>query len=309
MTEAAERHRMSVHSADGTRVNVEVHGPEGAPTLVLSHGWACTLAFWAPVAKALGGGLRVVVYDQRGHGGSSAPRRQGYSTAALADDLCAVLEATVPAGTRAVAGGHSMGGMTLMAAADRPVFRDRVAAAALVNTGSSDLMRSCRVVPGVAGRPRLGAFAHRLALGPALPLGPITPLTRAALRYVTLAPGADPRTTALVARMVHGCAPIPRSRWARVLGGLDLDRGVAALDLPTVVVGASLDRLTPIELSRRLCERLPRCERLVEVPNSGHMTPLEQPATVAAVLRDLVDAHLAAPPAAPAARAPQKETA
>jgi pimeloyl-ACP methyl ester carboxylesterase len=56
----------------------------------------------------------------RGHGRSGIPGRDsgGYSTDALADDLTAVLDAVLQAGERAVLVGHSMGGMTAMAAAD-----------------------------------------------------------------------------------------------------------------------------------------------------------------------------------------------
>ncbi|MFC4000001.1 alpha/beta fold hydrolase [Nocardiopsis sediminis] len=289
------RRRMRVESADGTRLNVEVSGPESAPTLVLAHGWTCAIPFWSPLVTRLGSGLRVVRYDQRGHGRSDAPARGGYGTGALGDDLCAVLEATVPAGTRAVLAGHSMGGMALMAASERPAFRARAAAVALISTGSAGLLGGCRIVPGVAGRPRLSALAHRVALGSALPLGPVTPLTSAALRYATMAPGAAADVARLYALMAHACPPVPRRRWARVLSTLDLDHGVCALDIPTAVVAGTLDRLTPIAHAHRLTQLLPGPARLVEIPGAGHMTPLEAPATVAGVLRDLAGTHLASP--------------
>jgi len=66
--------RLRVPSADGTQLNVEVHGPSGAPTVVLIHGWTCKIAFWAPVISALRSSapdLRIVAYDQRGHGAST----------------------------------------------------------------------------------------------------------------------------------------------------------------------------------------------------------------------------------------------
>jgi pimeloyl-ACP methyl ester carboxylesterase len=82
-----------VRSADGTRINVEEYGPQGAPTVVLIHGWTCRTLFWAPLIHELGGEFRVVVYDQRGHGRSETPGSGGYGTEALADDLTAVLDA------------------------------------------------------------------------------------------------------------------------------------------------------------------------------------------------------------------------
>ncbi|MFC4562941.1 alpha/beta fold hydrolase [Nocardiopsis mangrovi] len=293
----AERRRMRVVSADGTRLHVDVQGDDSAPTLVLAHGWACAVPFWTPMVTRLGPGLRVVRYDQRGHGRSDAPPRGGYGTDALADDLCAVLEATVPDGARAVLAGHSMGAMALMAAAGRPVFRARAAAVALISTGSAGLLGGCRVVPGVGRHPRVNALAHRVALGSALPLGPVTSLTSAALRYATMAPGAAADVARLCALLVHACPPVPRRRWARVLAGLDLDDAVGALDVPAAVVAGTLDRLTPIAHAHRMTALLPGPARYVEIPGAGHMTPLEAPSIVAAVLRDLADAHLAAAPA------------
>lgn len=75
---------------------MEVHGAEGAPAVVLSHGWTCSTAFWAAQIRDLARDHRVVAYDQRGHGRS--PAAAAYSTTALADDLAAVLEAALAPG-------------------------------------------------------------------------------------------------------------------------------------------------------------------------------------------------------------------
>lgn len=87
-------------SADGARIHVEVHGRDDAPAVVLSHGWTCSTHFWAAQVRDLAVDHRVVVYDQRGHGRSPAVGREGYSTEALADDLEAVLAATLAPGRR-----------------------------------------------------------------------------------------------------------------------------------------------------------------------------------------------------------------
>ena len=91
----APRRELTVTSPDGSRLHAEVHGPEGAPAVVLAHGWTCSTAFWAPVVRDLAADHKVVVYDQRGHGRSPAAGPGGYSTDALADDLAAVLDATL----------------------------------------------------------------------------------------------------------------------------------------------------------------------------------------------------------------------
>src|SRR5258708_16805987 len=65
---------LEVMSTDGIRLHAEVFGPDGAPTIVLAHGWLCALDFWHYQLRDLAGEFRVVAYDQRGHGRSEAPR-------------------------------------------------------------------------------------------------------------------------------------------------------------------------------------------------------------------------------------------
>lgn len=280
-------------SADGSRLHIEVHGPEGAPAVVLSHGWTCSIAFWAPVVRALAADHRVVVYDQRGHGRSPAARPGGYSTTALADDLDAVLEAALALGERAVLAGHSMGGMTVMAAAGRPAVRDRAAAVLLCSTGSSRLLAESRVVP--LGGARTRTRAHRALLGSSAPLGPVTPLAKRILKYVTLGAGATPEMVEACARIVHACPRRPRAEWAHVLAELDLEAQLAQLTVPTAVIVGTADRLTPAVHARRLAAALPDCLGLTELPGLGHMTPVEAPEAVGGAIRELVRDHLTAP--------------
>ena len=62
--------RQTVRSADGTGIAVRTFGPEGAPTIVLVHGWTCASPFWKLQVGALTRERRIVAYDLRGHGHS-----------------------------------------------------------------------------------------------------------------------------------------------------------------------------------------------------------------------------------------------
>ncbi|WP_399089796.1 alpha/beta fold hydrolase [Streptomyces sp. BBFR2] len=291
--------RRALHVASGgSRLYTEIHGPEDAPAVVLAHGWTCSTAFWAPIVRDLAADHRVIVYDQRGHGRSPAPGPGGYSTAALADDLTAVLEATLAPGERAVIGGHSMGGMTIMAAAGRPVLRERAAAVLLCSTGAADLPAEARVIP--LRTPRGRRRAHRLMLLSRAPLGPVGPVSKAALKYATMGAASAAEQVEACARIVHACPTGVRGGWGRVLYGLELTGGAARLDVPAEVIVGTADRLTPAVLARRLASVLPDCRRLTQLPGLGHMTPLEDPGAVASRLRALVTAHLAEEKAAEA---------
>ncbi|WP_149179640.1 alpha/beta fold hydrolase [Streptomyces sp. TRM49041] len=279
-------------SADGSPLHVEVYGPEGAPAVVLAHGWTCSTGFWAAQVRDLSADHRVVVYDQRGHGRTAAPAAgaSGYSTRALADDLEAVLAAALAPDEKAVLAGHSMGGMTLMAAAGRPALRAHAAAVLLCSTGASRLVAESLVVPMRPGRVR--TRLTRGILGARAPLGPVTPVSKAILKYATMGPGSAADRVAECARIVHACPRAVRVAWSHVLAGLDLEAGVRELAVPTAVVAGTADRLTPPVHARALASALPQCVGLDELPGIGHMTPVEAPEAVTARLRDLVSTYI-----------------
>ncbi|MFF4212480.1 alpha/beta fold hydrolase [Streptomyces sp. NPDC001796] len=286
---------LSVLSTDGARLHVEVHGPEGASPVVLVHGWTCSTAFWAAQIRDLAADHRVIAYDQRGHGRSSASPT--CSTEALADDLEAVLAATLAPGERAVVVGHSMGGMTVLAAAARPRFRTHTAAVLLCSTGSGRLVAESLVVPMRAGRVRTWLTAR--VLGSRAPLGPVTPVARRILKYATMGAAATPAMVEACARVVHACPREVRHAWSRVLEQLDLEDAVRELTAPTAVVVGTADRLTPPVHARALAAALPHCVGVTELPGLGHMTPVEAPELVTGRIRELVTAYAAHTPNEP----------
>ncbi|MCU7821849.1 alpha/beta fold hydrolase [Kitasatospora sp. DSM 101779] len=278
-----------VRSADGTGLNVELYGPADGPVVVLAHGWTCSTPFWAPVVNRLAADHRVVAYDQRGHGRSDVPSGPaGYGTARLADDLEAVLADVLPAGGRAVLAGHSMGGMTIMAAADRGEVAARTAGALLISTGPADLVAELLVVPAAVRGVGLRRALHRAVLESKLPLGPVNGVSRALLKYATMGPATPAARVDACARIVHACPTSVRHGWAKVLGELDVTAGLARLTAPTAVVVGSRDRLTPPVHARRMAAALPDPQGLLELPGAGHMSPMERPAEVAAEIRRIV---------------------
>jgi len=286
----APARELTAVSADGARLHVEVHGAVDdatAPAVVLAHGWTCSTAFWAAQVRDLAAGHRVIVYDQRGHGRS--PVNPVCSADALADDLEAVLAATLAPGEKAVLAGHSMGGMTLMAASGRAGFREHAAAVLLCSTGSSRLVAESRILPMRAGRAR--TWLTKKILGSRAPLGPVTPLARRILKYGTMGPGSAPAMVEACARIVHACPRQVRYSWSKVLDLLDLDHAVRELTVPTAVVVGTADRLTPAVHTRSLVAALPHCVGSTELPGIGHMTPMEAPELVTARIRELVSTY------------------
>ncbi|MEV0781784.1 SDR family oxidoreductase [Streptomyces sp. NPDC050423] len=73
-------------------------GEETRPTIVLVHGYPDSKEVWTQVARQLAGEWHVVLYDVRGHGGSTAPvpLRGGFTLEKLTDDFLAVIDAVSP---------------------------------------------------------------------------------------------------------------------------------------------------------------------------------------------------------------------
>jgi pimeloyl-ACP methyl ester carboxylesterase len=94
---------------NGIEINYEVHG-EGTP-LVLAHGYTASLDMWREQVPALSAKHRLVIYDTRGHGETTAPADLGrYEIARdyVADQLALMDHLDIE---QAYVGGLSMGGM------------------------------------------------------------------------------------------------------------------------------------------------------------------------------------------------------
>jgi 3-oxoadipate enol-lactonase len=95
-------------SVNGIEINYELSGKEGAPWLVLSHSLACSVRMWDPQVDAFQSRFRILNYDMRGHGATSAPQGP-YSLEMLADDVLGLMKhLKIPTATWC---GLSIGGM------------------------------------------------------------------------------------------------------------------------------------------------------------------------------------------------------
>ncbi|MEN1886582.1 SDR family oxidoreductase [Streptomyces mirabilis] len=82
----------------GIELCVAELGDRARPTVVLVHGYPDSKEVWSEVATRLAEHFHVVLYDVRGHGGSTAPQplRGGFTLEKLTDDFLAVVDAVSP---------------------------------------------------------------------------------------------------------------------------------------------------------------------------------------------------------------------
>ncbi len=302
------RRVVAVPTPDGATLHATVDGRGGAPvTVVLAHGWTLAQAAWDDVAELLtprvaDGELRVVRYDQRGHGRSTWPSPT-HPTAditidQLGEDLSAVLDQLAPTGPVVLAG-HSMGGMTIMAlAAARPeLFGDRVRGVALVSTAAGDLTSDPRSAGGRMARLSPGMVSALLAGARVLErlrqlLPPTHPRHQKMVR--TLLYGADATDEMVLAgaEIMHASTVRSFLSFMPALGDHDKREELAALTrVPVEILVGDSDKLTPRRHSHQLAEALPDAE-LHEVERTGHMLTQERPQLVADVIERLAAAAL-----------------
>lgn len=119
---APESRNRTVVGTDGIELSVHERGPEGAPTVLLVHGYPDDHAVWDLVAERLADRYRVVTYDVRGAGASGVPTdRSGYRMEALAGDVARVAEAVSP-GRPVHLVGHDWGSIQAWAAVTDPAL-------------------------------------------------------------------------------------------------------------------------------------------------------------------------------------------
>lgn len=292
----------SVAADDGVRISVEEVDPVegGTPelTVVLVHGFALDRRCWHFQRRMLSEltepSVRTVLYDQRRHGRSGQATARSCTIAQLGADLDAVLRAVVPEGPIVLVG-HSMGGMTIMALAERnpKLFQERIVGVSLLCTSAGDVM---------AGGLKQAVLSHRNptvnVLGRIAHWQPVfADRVRRAAGNIIWAfvqslsfgdRGTDPALVDLVDRTIAATPLDALTSFATTLSTHNRRAALAGLSQCEVLVaGGTHDRMIPYEHSELIAAEMPHAE-LVALEGAGHMAMLEQPGEYDAALLELL---------------------
>lgn len=292
----------TVRTEDGVTLHVEIDEPatprEGAPTVVLIHGFTVCLRSWVFQRRALTeAGYRVVSYDHRGHGSSGAGDPDHTTIAQLGRDLRRILDQVVPE-EQVVLVGHSMGGLTMMAFGETSaeLIGERVVAAAFLATSAGGEGQLITLGYGAA----VGRMIERYGPGALARLSRQETVLRKLrgmgrnledhfTHYYAFSSNVSPTLIRFTADLAFETSFQTIGQFIATFS--DHDRR-AALPVwgavPTLVVTAEDDRLTPLDHGRTIAEAIPGSDHVI-VSNAGHVVMLEHPDFVNGELLRLLD--------------------
>lgn len=289
----------SVTSGEVT-LAVREYDNTAAPTVILVHGYPDTQAMWEPVASRLTDrhGLRVITYDVRGAGRSTAPPdRDGYRTERLVDDLVAVMDGTASPDGRVHLVGHDWGSVQLWDAVTTEETDDRL----------RGRLASFTSISG----PSLDHLAH--ALRRARNERDLNLLVRQGLHswyvYAFHLPWLPEqlmrRGTARLRRRIAAAERLGNGdHWAETfaddaVNGLNLYRAnvqhrarhprPGKTQVPVQLIVPTRDHYLVPEIYEHLAEFAPSLTR-VDL-DAGHWVTLQQPDTIADLIADQIQAH------------------
>ncbi|WP_236055955.1 alpha/beta fold hydrolase [Mycobacterium sp. SM1] len=286
-----------VTTPDGVRLAVRDVGPrEARLTVVFAHGFCLRMdSFYfqrVRLTDEWGPQVRMVFYDQRGHGRSGEASPDTYTVPQLGVDLETVLRATAPRGP-VVLVGHSMGGMTVLSHARQfpHHYGTRIVGAALISSAAKGVSRS--PLGEILKNPALEAVQLTARYAPNLlhrGRGVARPLVGPILRAASYGDEKiSPSVVAFSEQMMHDT---PIATVVGFLHALEVHDESAALPtlskIPTLIACGDHDLLTPPGYSRAMAAALWDAE-LDIVSDAGHLVQLEQPGAINEGLVRLVE--------------------
>lgn len=286
-----------VTTPDGVPLAVREVGPKDAPlTVVFAHGFCLRMGSFhfqrARLSDQWGPQVRMVFYDQRGHGQSGEAPPDSYTVEQLGQDLESVLAVMAPRGP-VVLVGHSMGGMTVLSHARQYPQRypTRIVGAALIASAAEGVSRS--PLGEILRNPALEAVRFTARYAPKLVhrgrgaarrvIGPI-------LRAASYGDEKiSPSVVAFSEEMMHDTPITTLVEFLHALEVHDETEGLTTLNkVPTLVACGDRDLLTPMEYSEEMAGALTKAE-LVIVCGAGHLVQLERPEVIDDALVRLVE--------------------
>ncbi len=246
---------MPILEANGIQINYQIDGADSAPVLMLSNSLGTNLHMWDKQVPALAKRFRVVRYDTRGHGKTSAPSFP-YTVSMLGQDAIALMDALKLSKIRFC--GLSMGGMIGMWLARH--VPSRIEQLVLCNTAAK------------FGVPEV--WNQRVATVRASGMKAITDAVIE--RWFTKEfRGKSPKAIEPIVEMLHTTKAEGYAGNCAAIRDVDQRWTIGSIAVPTLVIGGKLDPATPYEAAELIAKRIPGA-KLVGL-DAAHLSNIEQP--------------------------------
>jgi 3-oxoadipate enol-lactonase len=246
---------MNTIHANGIDIRYDIAGQ--GPWLMLSHSLATDLSLWDDQMAALTARFRVLRFDTRGHGGSSAPD-QPYDFPLLAADVIGLMDVLDVRHADFV--GISMGGMIAQhVALTAPERIDRLV---LVSTTS-----------GYPPEAR-AMWGDRIAAVRAQGIEPLVAPTLE--RWFTPAwRQTHPAVMARIGGLIRATPATGYIGSGQAIATLDTTSRLSELRCPTLVIAGTDDAGTPPAMGRKIAEQIPGA-RFESIDSASHLCNVEQ---------------------------------
>jgi len=242
-------------TSDGEKIWWEAEGSPDNPPLVFSNSLGTNLAMWDGQIDEAAKNFRVIRYDQRGHGRSSAPSGE-YTLERLGRDAIELFDCLGIIKTRFC--GLSMGGMTAMWLLIN--YPGRIERAALCNTSAhmppaemwNERIRNCTengmgsMVAGVTERWFTAAFRND-----------------------------EPEEVERIASQIRATQARGYAGCCAAIRDMDLRSDLKGIGAPVLVVIGDSDPATPPEQGELIADNIPEAKK--EVLHAAHLSNVEDP--------------------------------
>ena len=282
------------HGSDGEPLAFRVQGPAGKTPMLTAHGLVSSVHHWMFFTPHFSLERPVVSWEYRGHGGQPAPQDMEISVSQFADDAHAVWHAA--AAQPAVVVGLSFG----------------VQVALEIWRRHPDCVRALVLICGTPGHPldrvTTNGLFRRTTISLVQELAALPGVSAGLLSFLRSRPGLRlARELAYWSGGAHrdACPPevleglfrhvaalSPDLIAATVAAYLEHDANdvLASITVPTLIIAADRDQLTPVSIAERMQRTIPN-SKLVVFRGHSHLVQVERPREVHTAIETFLREH------------------
>jgi|SRR5215510_9385462 len=238
---------------EGVRLSYSIDGAVGSPTILFINSIGTTRELWSRQVAALADRYRVIAYDARGHGRSSAPAGD-YTIEQLGRDALAILDAEGAATAHVC--GISLGGITAM----------------WLGVNAPERLRTLTLANTAARIASTQFWIDRIQF--------VREQGMAALADMTMPRwfsdgfrAREPKTVQQFHSMLSQCSPVGYAGCSAAMRDEDLREAIASIRCPVIAIAGRTDMATPPEGLQFIHDRIAG-SKLVTL-DSAHLSNVE----------------------------------